>query len=211
MVPPLTTNGMDKYTAKAFPVSRDLIQDSVFDIEAEIGAMLNWLESKIEDLKSKGAKRMSADIERDGEGNYVYEAVEITNYDGDSFRLTVRKRWDFGFGIDVVQEYKIATRINGVDTPELRDKRPDWKAAGYLARDRARTWVAAGNVKFISMDKPDKYGRALGDFENQFGELLSEYLIDNGLGVAYHGQNKAEVEAAHEANIEALKSSGLIP
>ena len=47
---------MDKYTAKAFPVSWGLIQDNVFDIEAEIGAMLNWLERQIEDLKSKGAK-----------------------------------------------------------------------------------------------------------------------------------------------------------
>ena len=37
------------------------------------------------------------DIETDGKGNYVYEALDITNYDGDSFRLTVRKKWDFGF------------------------------------------------------------------------------------------------------------------
>ena len=153
----------------------------------------------------------SADIEMDGKGAYVYEAVELTNYDGDSFRLTVRKRWDFGFHIHVTQEYKIATRIKGVDTPELRDKRPDWKAAGYYARDMARAFVASGDVRFISMDKPDKYGRALGDLEKvDGGGRLSDYLLANSLGVVYEGQNKALVEKAHEKNIALLKASGLI-
>ena len=154
-----------------------------------------------------------SDIPTDGEGNYVYEAVEITAYDGDSMRLTVRKKWDFGFHIHVTQEFHIATRIKGVDTPELRDKRPDWKAAGYLARDKARAWIAKeaeGSVKFISMDKPDKYGRALGDFETASGERLSAFLIEHGYGVVYEGQNKAAVEAAHEANIEMLKERGEI-
>ena len=156
-------------------------------------------------------KMKHADIEMDGKGAYVYEAVELTNYDGDSFRLTVRKRWDFGFHIHVTQEYAIATRIKGVDTPELRDKRPDWKAAGYLARDRARSWVAGGAVRFISMDKPDKYGRALGDLEKlDGGERLSDYLLANNLGVVYEGQNKALVEQAHEVNIAVLKAAGLI-
>ena len=152
-----------------------------------------------------------ADIEMDGKGAYIYEAVELTNYDGDSFWLTVRKRWDFGFNIHITQEYKIAIRIKGVDTPELRDKRPDWKAAGYLARDRARSWVASGDVRFISMDKPDKYGRALGDLEKaEGGERLSDYLLANSLGVVYEGQNKALVELAHEDNIAYLLASDFI-
>ena len=149
------------------------------------------------------------DIQMDGKGNYVYEAVEITNYDGDSFRLTVRKRWDFGFGIHVTQEYAIATRIKGVDTPELRDKRPDFKAAGYLAKAAAANFVASGKAQFVSMDKPDKYGRALGDFVMPVsGATLSEYLLSERLGVPYEGQNKAEVEAAHEENIAWLKEQG---
>lgn len=156
---------------------------------------------------------MSADLPMDGKGNYVYEAVDITNYDGDSFRMVLRKRWDFGFRIHVTQEYAIAARIHGVDTPELRDDRPDWKAAGYLARDKARSWVLkepAGTVKFISMDKPDKYGRGLGDLENATGNRLSAFLIELGYGVPYQGQNKEAVEAAHAANIEALKERGEI-
>ena len=155
---------------------------------------------------------MPADIEVDGHGNYIYEALDLTNYDGDSFRLTVRKKWDFGFDIHVTQEHKIATRIKGVDTPELRDKRPDWKAAGYLARDKAREWIAnsPGPIRFISMDKPDKYGRALGDLVDGIGMTLSTYLIDNHLGVPYEGQNKSVIEELHETNIQILKEGGQI-
>lgn len=151
------------------------------------------------------------DIPTDGKGNYVYEAVDITNYDGDSFRLTVRKRWDFGFGIHVEQGYSLAIRIKGVDTPELRDKRPDWKAAGYLARDRARKWLSeTGPCWFISVAKPDKYGRGLGDLMNAESDILSAFLLAERLGVEYDGQNKVEVEAAHAANIAHLKEQGLI-
>lgn len=151
------------------------------------------------------------DIPMDGKGNYVYEAVDITNYDGDSFRMTLRKRWDFGFGIHAEQQYSLAVRIKGVDTPELRDKRPDWKAAAYLARDEARRWLSeVGPCRFISVDKPDKYGRGLGDIMNADGDILSAFLLENRLGVPYEGQNKADVEAAHEANIAALKEAGRI-
>ena len=155
---------------------------------------------------------MSVDITVDGEGNYVYEALDITNYDGDSFRLTVRKKWDFGFKIYVTQEHEIATRIKGVDTPELRDRRPDFKAAGYLARDQARFWLSEmnGPIRFISMDKPDKYGRALGDLIDQDGNKLSSFLLVNRYGVPYHGQNKAAVEEVHEKNIQYLIEKGEI-
>ena len=114
---------------------------------------------------------------------YRYECKDISNYDGDSFRLTIIKRWDFGFDIHVRQEYKIATRIYGIDTPELRDKRSAFKALGILARDRAREWVEAEPVIFLSLDKPDKYGRALGDFQRADGAKLTNYLLDNALAV----------------------------
>lgn len=148
-----------------------------------------------------------------GYGDYVYEAVDISAYDGDSLRCTIRRTWDFGFHMHVTQEREIAVRLIGVDTPELRDKEPDWKAAGYLARDKARSWILkepAGSVRFISMDKPDKYGRGLGDFENAAGNRLSAFLIEHGYGVPYAGQNKAAVEAAHAENIRILKQRGEI-
>ena len=156
---------------------------------------------------------MSVDIPTDGKGNYIYQITDIRNYDGDSFRFTVLKKWDFGFDIYFGGEHEISARIKGVDTPELRDKRPDWKAAGYLARDKAREWVANSPdlVRFLSMDKPDKYGRALGDMIRVDGEKLSDYLLANNYGVPYEGQNKSVIEELHEKNIQILKERGEIP
>ena len=155
--------------------------------------------------------KTTADIPMDDTGNYIYEALDITNYDGDSFRMTLRKTWDFGFKINVTQEFEIASRIMGVDTPEIRDKRPDFKAAAYLARDMARAFVQDAEVaKFISMDKPDKYGRGLGDLEREDGKRLSEYLLEHKLGVVYNAENKALIQEAHEENIAYLKEQGLI-
>ena len=152
-----------------------------------------------------------ADLPMDGAGNYIYEVAELSNYDGDSFRLDLVKRWDFGFKIHVEQKFHLPVRISGIDTPELRDKRPAWKAAAYLARDEAWSWVRTGApCKFISMDKPDKYGRGLGDIEDVTGKRLSEYLLDSKLAVPYFGQSKAKVEFLHQANIDALLASGVI-
>lgn len=143
----------------------------------------------------------------DGKGNYIYDCTDISNYDGDSFRLTINKKWDFGFGIHVTQENRISARIIGVDTPELRDSRPEFKAAGYLAKQKAELWVnGLESVKFISLDKPDKYGRALGDFQRADGARLSDYLIEKRYGVKYEGQNKQDVEEAHRENIKYLQS-----
>ena len=141
-------------------------------------------------------------------GEFKYECKDISAYDGDSVRCTIIKKWDFGFNIHVEQKYDIASRIIGIDTPELRDSRPDYKAAGYLARDKVRAWLDKEPVIFLSLDKPDKYGRALGDFQRADGSRLTNYILDNALGVSYHGQNKDEVQEAHQKNIDYLKSAG---
>ena len=155
-------------------------------------------------------QKVNVDMPTDGKGNYIYEAIEISNYDGDTFGLTIRKAWDLGFKIRVIQELKIKTRIQGVDTPELRDKRPDFKAAGYLAKEEARKWVNERGALFVSTSKPDKYGRALGDFMDADGNYLTEFLIEKNLAVKYEGQNKADVQSAHKINIAKLKKAKLI-
>ena len=140
-----------------------------------------------------------------------YECEFISAYDGDSFWVRLRRTWDFGFRMQIGGTKKVNVRLLGADTPELRDKRPDWKAAAILARDLVRKWITEKPVIFLSLDKPDKYGRALGDFQRvETGERLSDYILSHHLGVAYEGENKAVVEAAHMANIQALKKTGQI-
>ena len=79
----------------------------------------------------------------------------------------------------VTKRKKVAVRLLGVDTPELRDKRSDFKAAAVLARDEVNKWLNAEKVIFLSLDKPDKYGRALGDFQRADGSRLSGFLLEN--------------------------------
>ena len=152
------------------------------------------------------------------DNNYLFNTDEITNYDGDSFKLIISKpyKFDFGFGIkdNGRKTYKIEMRLHGVDTPELKDRRADWKAAGYLARDKARKWLKDfAPVWFLSIEfKEGKFGRTLGDFISTQVEdaRLSDYLISERMAVAYHGQNKADIEAVHAENIAYLKSKGLL-
>lgn len=143
----------------------------------------------------------------DGKGNYIYEAHNIRNYDGDSFTATLRKKWDAGYNQYYIAEFILKIRIGGVDTPELRDKRPLWKAAAKLARDKAYEFVNRTGAVFISHKNKDKYGRAMGDFKVGL-EYLSQYLIANRLAVRYDGQNKATIEHLHKANIEKLDAEG---
>jgi len=50
----------------------------------------------------------------------------------------------------------------------------------------------------------DKYGRTLAVVTNEEGICLNDELVKNHLAVAYHGQNKAEVQAQHFANRKIL-------
>ena len=152
------------------------------------------------------------------DNNYLFNTGEISNYDGDSFKLTISKpyRFDFGFEIEDrgIKTFRIEMRLHGVDTPELRARRPDWTAAGYLARDKAREWLEKFRpILFLSIKyEKGNYGRALGDFVSTQVEdaRLSDYLIGGRMAVAYHGQSKAEVEPVHAENIAYLKSKGLL-
>ncbi len=138
-----------------------------------------------------------------------YEFEPISNYDGDSMWTWLVRTWDFGFGDFITKRKKVNVRLLGADTPELKDKRPDWKAAAVLARDLVNEWLKSSTV-FLSLQKPDKYGRALGDFVLGNDERFSRRLITKHLAVPYEGQNKVTVEALHAANIETLKSEGRI-
>ena len=139
--------------------------------------------------------------------DYRFKIVGFENYDGDSFDLTL----DLGF--DLILHRKC--RINGVDTPELRGGTDEQKAAGRLARDKARLFVAEamvdGGAEFVSQNYSGKFGRPLGDIVRQSdGVGLVSYLIGSNYGVPYFGQAKSKVAGAHAANLAALKEAGEI-
>ena len=167
--------------------------------------------------------------------SFEYKVIAIRSmYDGDSVKITaLREHYidpqvlDFGFqdiitipGYTISKQIDVDCRMFGYDTPELRDKRPLWKEAAYLARDMARQWMEAklahGGVTMVSVktskdqESKGKYGRYLCNFKDVIGHTLMDYLIEMRLAVPYHGQNKDDIEAAHAANILALSNDGLI-
>ena len=137
---------------------------------------------------------------------YLYKILEFDNYDGDSFDLTL----DLGF--DIILHKKC--RLYGADTAELRDKRTDFKAMAYMAKEFVADEVQDEltnnrKVYFQSENYVGKFGRPLGDIK--FGEArvsLRQMLIDRHLAVPYEGQNKKEIEIYHKSNIEKLRALG---
>ena len=135
-----------------------------------------------------------------------YKIIEFRNYDGDSFDLTL----DLGFNLVIHRP----CRLEGADTPELRDRRPDFKAAGYLAKRRAHEWITAameaGGAYFLSETYTGKYGRPLGNIVDSHGAGLRAMLLTEHLAVPYHGQAKSQVEEGHLRNLAELRQRGAI-
>ena len=139
--------------------------------------------------------------------DFRFNIIDFSNYDGDSFDLTL----DLGFDLVIHQK----CRLEGIDTPELRGGDERHKAAGYLARDEARRFVKdamdVGGAVFVSETYRGKFGRPLGDIVRVGdGRSLRDELLERRLGVPYHGQAKSEVAALHLENIERLVEQGQI-
>ena len=136
---------------------------------------------------------------------YIYRVLDFENYDGDSVNCTL----DLGFDLVI----HIKSRVNGIDTPELRGGTILSKKAARLAKNAVYDWLTDkmknGQCFFESNDYRGKFGRPLGDFVDidESGILksrLTKYLVDENLAVPYHGQAKSEVARAHEKNIGIL-------
>ena len=138
---------------------------------------------------------------------YSFKIKEFSNYDGDSFDLTL----DLGF--DLVYHTKV--RIKGVDTPGLSRGSAIHKKAGKLAKEKASAFVesgmANGKAFFISETYCGKYGRPLGDIVvDSDNSSLRFYLISNNYGVKYNGEAKSKIAEAHENNFTILQKRGEI-
>ena len=113
---------------------------------------------------------------------YVDEITSI--YDGDTFRCTI-KEWP-----EIIGE-RVGVRIDKIDTPEMRDKRPEIKALARQAKqftvDRLRS---AKTVELRNMRR-GKYFRIVADVYCD-GQSLSQALLDAGLAKPYVGGTKLE-------------------
>ena len=108
----------------------------------------------------------------------------ISVYDGDTFRA------DLSCTTPIVCN-NIGIRINGIDTPEMRDKRPDIKKKAKIARWVVKSQLDAAQVIELRNIQRGKYFRVVGDVYVD-GRLLADELIERGLAHKYDGGKKKE-------------------
>lgn len=139
---------------------------------------------------------------------YEYRVYVKRVIDGDTVDVDV----DLGFGV-VLKDERI--RLEGIDTPESRTSDRVEKLFGIAAKRKVEQLLISGDCILVSKtyDSRGKFGRILGDIVVVHGESrlsVCETLIKERFAVAYHGQSKDDIEAAHIKNRAVLLENGVI-
>ncbi|XOB65892.1 thermonuclease family protein [Deferribacteres bacterium DY0037] len=124
---------------------------------------------------------MAASSDDQNYGNLI--CSDITSiYDGDTFRCNIE-------GVHPLLGNRIGIRVNGVDTPEMKDKRPAIKELAQKAKQYTVAKLRAGKVIELRNVTRGKYFRIVADvfIDNQ---NLANLLIAEGLGKKYDGGKK---------------------
>ena len=137
---------------------------------------------------------------------YNFKLVKVV--DGDTVDVDI----DLGFGIWIRKE---RIRMMGIDTPESRTRDKEEKVFGLAAKERITQLLANSKCLITFKDKAGKFGRVLGDFKVYDGEFdkestITEVMIREGHGVAYHGQSKNDSDEGHLKNRVRLYGSGIV-
>tara|TARA_B100000242_G_C42968240_1_gene449209 strand:- start:381 stop:824 length:444 start_codon:yes stop_codon:yes gene_type:complete len=117
------------------------------------------------------------------------EAKVVNVYDGDTIKVV--------FSV-LGKLYKFNSRIQHVDTPEIRTRNKKEKAYGFFVRDKLREKIL-NKVVTIICDDFDKYGRLLLDIKIG-DELISNWLVQNNYAFQYDGGAKKSWEEYLENN-----------
>ena len=149
---------------------------------------------------------------------YEYKCKILRVVDGDTVDIDI----DLGFGIWV---HKERVRMMGIDTPESRTRDLVEKQFGLASKVRLKELLPAGSIQILKTeidksgeDKKGKFGRVLGDFlieRNVSGSYeqnvrVTSIMIEEGHGVKYFGQNKADIEKDHMVNRQRLLHEGVV-
>lgn len=115
---------------------------------------------------------------------FVNEVTSI--YDGDTFRCNIE-------GYPSIIGERIGIRVNGIDTPEMRDKRPHIKKLAQKAKQFAVELLRSSKPIELRNMKRGKYFRIVADVY-MGGRSLGEELIHAGLAKPYDGGKKTQWE-----------------
>ena len=139
---------------------------------------------------------------------YEYNCKIVKIVDGDTVDVDI----DLGFDLWIKNE---RVRLYGIDTPESRTRDLEEKKAGLYAKEKVEEFMPVGsNQTLVTIqDKAGKFGRTLGKFKishNDTHIYLHEWMIENNVGVAYHGQSKDDIHLEQLKNRQILTEKGLI-
>ena len=140
---------------------------------------------------------------------YEYKCTILRVVDGDTVDVDI----DLGFGVWM---HKERVRMMGIDTPESRTRDKVEKKFGLASKEYVKAYLPIGSMQILKTeidksgeDKKGKFGRILGDFlvydsKEDAQKKLTEIMISQGYGVAYHGQSKDDIHEAQMANRKRL-------
>lgn len=133
---------------------------------------------------------------------FCYRVKRINKViDGDTFDCTL----DLGF--DVLLEARV--RMNGIDTPESRTRDKEEKKFGLIAKKYLKEKLSNDILITTEVDnEKGKFGRILGTVWKD-GVNINQLMIDENYAVAYHGQNKDDIESQHIKNRKILTERGI--
>jgi len=139
---------------------------------------------------------------------YEYRATILRVVDGDTVDVDI----DLGFGIWQRNE---RVRIMGIDTPESRTSDDTEKVFGLAAKKRLTELLQEHTILVTEVNKKGedmkgKFGRILGDFKTDDGNVVTEVLINEGHAVAYFGGAKEDIQKQHLVNREKLIAEGVV-
>ena len=102
----------------------------------------------------------------------------------------------------------------GIDTPESRTRDLIEKKFGLLAKARliellGETAILKTQVNKKGEDMKGKFGRILGDFATEDGQVCAQMLCEEGHAVPYFGGSKDDVVKQHMINRKKLVNEGL--
>lgn len=113
--------------------------------------------------------------------------AEVTSiYDGDTFKVNLQ-------GYPPIAGERISIRINGIDTPEMRDNRPKIKALARKAKQYTVQRLREGKQIILRNMQRGKYFRIVADVYVDDCSLGQE-LISAGLAKPYDGGKKPKWE-----------------
>ena len=134
---------------------------------------------------------------------YEYNCKVVRVVDGDTVDVDI----DLGF-----DTWKCGERIRlyGIDTPECRTRDAEEKAAGLLAKEFVESCLHVGETYTLTTREKGKFGRYLGVIKLSDAKSINAILVEERLAVAYSGQSKDDIKAAHLENRRFLKEKGFL-